>query len=111
MNINNAMRTVLAVAAGASELMAKFGECVQDNPATPVIGDAVCAATWIPVQYEHTATIVFIGLALILKVARPTGDGGIFEKIFKGLFGETAVVVDANKAGVGTVTPAQVASK
>jgi integral membrane sensor domain MASE1 len=55
--------------------------------------------TWAPI-----AAGVFGVLTLVGKMVRPGG-------FLHSLFGGTAVIVPESQAGVGTVTPEQVASK
>lgn len=101
--MNNAIRSILGILATISAAMAAIGGCVADNPATPIVGDAVCTAHWIPPDYAAGAAVAFSGIALIMKALRPGG-------VLGGLFGSTAVVVSPEKAGPGTVTKAQVNS-
>lgn len=63
---------------------------------------ATCTISWLPVSWMPWITGVFIVLTLIGKLTRP---GGFFSSVF----GPTVVVVPDAKAGVGTVTPQQVA--
>jgi hypothetical protein len=63
---------------------------------------ATCTISWLPVSLMPWLSGVFIALTLIGKLTRP---GGFLHSIFGG----TAVIT--SKAGVGTVTPEQVASK
>lgn len=61
---------------------------------------AKCTISWLPVSWMPWITGVFIALTMIGKLTRP---GGFINSIFGG----TAVITP--KAGVGSVTPSQVA--
>lgn len=63
---------------------------------------ATCSVPWLPASWMPTLAIIFIGLTGIGKLTRPGG-------IIRSVFGDTAVVTP--NAGVGSVTPAQVAQK
>lgn len=63
---------------------------------------ATCTISWLPVSLMPWLSGLFIALTLIGKLTRP---GGFLHSIFGG----TAVIVPEAKAGVGTVTPEQVA--
>lgn len=71
---------------------------------------ATCSAAWLadilPPQYLVYAAMFFGLITLIGKVMRtPSGTK------LRSLFAPTAVVVPPEKAGPGTVTPAQVAAR
>jgi hypothetical protein len=70
-------------------------------PTTEVI-TSTCTITWLPASLMPIMTGIFIVLTAIGKLLRPGG-------ILHSFFGPTAVVTE--KAGVGAVTPAQVAAK
>jgi hypothetical protein len=63
---------------------------------------ATCSIPWLPASWMPAITIAFIAASLIARAVRPGG-------FLRGLLGETAVV--SPTSAVGTVTPAQVASK
>lgn len=63
---------------------------------------ATCTINWLPVSWMPWLTGVFIALTMIGKLTRPGG-------VLRSIFGGTAVVTP--NAGVGSVTPAQVAEK
>lgn len=63
---------------------------------------ATCTISWLPVSWMPAVTVVFVVLTLIGKLTRPGG-------ILRSVFGDTAVITP--NAGVGSVTPAQVAEK
>jgi len=70
---------------------------------TDAAGVSVCTASWIPPHIAGYAVLLFSGLAIAAKLLRPGGP-------IAGLFGQTVVVVDDDKAGVGTTTKSSVAS-
>jgi hypothetical protein len=61
---------------------------------------ATCSISWLPTSLMPWLSGLFIALTMIGKLTRP---GGFLHSVFGG----TAVITP--KAGVGTVTPAQVA--
>lgn len=61
---------------------------------------ATCSINWLPTSLMPWLSGLFIALTMIGKLTRP---GGFLHSVFGG----TAVITP--KAGVGTVTPAQVA--
>ena len=63
---------------------------------------ATCSVPWLPASLMPWLTGLFIALTLIGKITRPGGW-------LRSLVGGTAVVTP--NAGVGSVTPEQVASK
>ena len=63
---------------------------------------ATCTINWLPVSWMPMITMLFVALTMIGKLARPGG-------ILRSIFGDTAVITP--KAGIGSVTPEQVASK
>jgi hypothetical protein len=94
--MNNAIRTILVVLTAAAALMTNVLGCTTD-----AAGVSVCTASWLPPQYAGYAILIFSAIAVAMKALRPGGW-------LAGLFGETAVVVPADKAGPGTVTKDQV---
>ena len=94
MNLTNLFGTITAILTILSGIMTQLLGCVTD-----AAGITTCTSTLLPAKYMVIAAGVFGVLTLILKAMRPGG-------VLHSLFGQTAVVVD--KAGVGTVTPAQV---
>lgn len=96
MNPTNLFGTITAILTILTGLMTQLLGCAVD-----AAGVTVCTSSLLPAKYMAIAASVFGILALISKLMRPGGA-------LHSLFGSTAVVVD--KAGVGTVTPAQVKS-
>lgn len=99
MNLTNILGTIAAIVAIGTQLSTDILGCKVD-----AAGVTTCAASWLPPQMAAYAVMFFSGLLLISKIIRPGGP-------LRGLFGTTAVVVPADVAGPGTVTPTQVSSK
>lgn len=97
MNLTNAFGTITAILTALSAVMAQVLNCTGDVAAT-------CQAAFLTPAMAAWAAAGFGVLTLILKLMRPGGA-------LHSLFGATAVVVDASKAGPGTVTRAQVDSR
>lgn len=95
----NAFGSITAILTALSGIMVSLG-------CSPGAVDfaATCNIPWLS-SINPTLTVVaagiFGGITFVLKLARPGG-------ILGSLFGGTAVVVSEAKAGVGTVTAAQV---
>jgi len=100
-SLTNAFGTITAVLTAITGFLVSIG-C----SAGAVDFAATCSIPWLPPQYTAIAGGVFGALTFALKLFRPGG-------ILHSLFGGTAVVVPATNpnSGVGTVTPAQVATK
>jgi len=97
MNLTNLFGTITAILTIVTGIMTQLLGCTTD-----AAGVTVCTSTLLPAKYMAIAASIFGILALVSKLMRPGGA-------LHSLFGQTAVVVD--KAGVGTVTPSQVAAK
>ena len=97
MKWTNALGTITAVITLLLGAMTSLLHCSS-------VGDlaATCTGDILPTAYMGYAGIAFALLTLVLKCIRPGGPLG-------SLFGQTVVV--AETPAVGTVTPAQVASK
>lgn len=97
-DLTNTASTVTAVLTLLLGVMTQVLGCTS-------LGDlhATCTASFLPPEYAAYAALFFAASTLILKLMRPGGA-------LHSLFGATAVVVPADKAGVGTVTPEQVAA-
>lgn len=102
----NFLRTILNwLSAGAfASIAATIAGCTGDNPATPVIEEAVCTAPWIPLQLQAIAGMAFVGLGFLLKSLFGTGS------IMQNVSAPVVPVVPPADAKVGVVTPAQVAT-
>lgn len=96
MNLFGTIAAVIALIMGG---MTQILGCSTDA----ATNTTVCTASWIPPQYAGYAVVIFSGLAIAAKLFRPGGP-------IAGLFGQTAVVVPDDKAGVGTVTKSSVAN-
>ena len=96
----NWLRTILGGGAGVilANIMVDLFKCSGSG-----VGDAVCTAAFIPLPYQAMAGFGFIVINLVLKGFAGTGT------VVQNLVAPVAPVVPENKAGVGTVTPAQVA--
>lgn len=97
----NAFGTVTAILTFISGILASMG-CTAG--ATDFA--ATCTVPWLSaINPTFTAILagVFGAITFVLKAARPGG-------FLHSMFGSTAVIVPLAKAGVGTVTPSQVAS-
>ena len=100
-NITNPLGSIAslsAIIAFIQQMMASVLGC-----ATSVTADigAACTASWLDPKWALIAGGVFGAFTMIGKLTRP---GGFFSSVF----GSTAVIVPAAKAGVGTVTEKQV---
>lgn len=95
-NLTNAFGTITAVLTALTAFMASIG-CVPGQSDFA----ATCTIPWLPTTWAPIAAGVFGVLTLFGKLMRPGG-------FLHSLFGGTAVIVPADKAGVGTVTPEQV---
>jgi hypothetical protein len=97
-HFTNSFGTISAICIGITGWLAQQG-CLSTGDLA-----ATCNITWLPASTMPYITMVFVGLTLVGKLTRPGGW-------LRSLFGGTAVVVSADspKAGVGTVTPEQVA--
>jgi hypothetical protein len=99
--LTNMFGTITAILTAISGLLVSMGCAAGATDLT-----ATCAIPWLPPSATAIVAMVFGIITFILKLARPGG-------VLHSLFGGTAVVV-ANptpEQAVGTVTPAQVASK
>ena len=93
---NNAFRTILVLLTGLAALMGSVLGCSTDTA-----GVTVCTASYLSPQIAGYAILIFSGLGVVIKAARPGGW-------LAGLFGQTAVVSPSGT--VGTVTAKQVAT-
>lgn len=93
----NLFGTIAAIASAITVWLAEQG-CIG---AVDVLS-STCTITWLPTSLMPIVTGIFIAGTIVGKLLRPGG-------ILHSLFGSTAVVT--KDAGVGSVTPAQVASK
>lgn len=96
--IPNILGTITAILTILTGLMTQILGCAVD-----AAGVTVCTGSVLPAKYMAVAAGVFGLLTMIAKATRPGG-------ILHSMFGATAVVVPEGKAGVGTVTPSQVAT-
>jgi hypothetical protein len=96
-DLTNTASTVTAVLTILLGVMTQVLGCTS-------VGDlhATCTAAFLSPDWAGYAALFFAASTIILKFLRPGGA-------LHSLFGRTAVVVPEGKAGVGTVTPAQVA--
>ena len=99
MNLTNLFGTVTAILTILTGIMTQLLGCVTD-----AAGVTVCSSGLLPAKYMVIASSIFGVLTVISKLMRPGGA-------LHSLFGQTAVVVPADKATVGVVTPEQVAAK
>ena len=99
MNPTNLLSTITAILTIVTGLMTQLLGC-----ATDAAGITVCTSSILPTKYMVIATGIFGVLTVISKLFRPGGA-------LHSLFGQTAVIVPADKAAPGVVTPAQVAAK
>lgn len=98
MNFTNLFGTVTAILTVLSTVAASVLKC-------EAVGDAaaVCSASFLSPTVAAWAAAGFGILTLVLKMLRPGG-------ILHSLFGQTAVVVSADKSAPGVVTKEQVAA-
>lgn len=113
MNFSNTLRTVGVIVTALIGLMAVVAGCTADDPSTIMVEATKCTATWLTPEFMGIAVMVMSGLELIAKAIRPGGMlGGLFGQTAivssTGKIGTAAMVVPANEAGAGVVTPAQV---
>lgn len=98
MNFTNLFGTVTAILTVLSTVAASVLKCEAVSDAA-----AVCSASFLSPTVAAWAAAGFGILTLVLKMLRPGG-------ILHSLFGQTAVVVAADKSAPGVVTKEQVAA-
>ena len=98
----NWLRTILGGGAGVilANIMVDIFKCTGTG-----VGDATCAAAFIPLQYQAMAGFAFIVLNLVLKGFAGTGT------VVQNLVAPVAPIVPEAVAGPGTVTLKQVQAK
>ncbi len=101
MNFTNILGTISAIITIVLGIMANVLGCTVPEGAEV----ATCTASWLSPAWAGVAMVAFAVLTIASKLFRAGGP-------LRGLFGSTAVIVppDSSKSGVGTVTPAQVAT-
>jgi hypothetical protein len=95
-NLTNLFGTITAILTTISGLLVSMGCAAGATDLT-----ATCAIPWLPPSVTAIVAMIFGVITFILKLSRPGG-------VLHSLFGGTAVVTAT--PGVGTVTPAQVAT-
>lgn len=99
MKWTNLASTITALLTVLTGIMSQLLQCTSTGDLA-----ATCTGDILPAKYMVIASSVFGVLTLVLKAFRPGG-------FLNSMFGQTAVVVPESKAGVGSVTPSQVAAK
>lgn len=99
MKFTNLASTITAILTIVTGIMSQLLHCTSTGDLA-----ATCTGDLLPAAYMVYASAVFGLITLVLKALRPGG-------VLASLFGQTAVVVPADKAKPGVVTPAQVASQ
>lgn len=101
----NLIRSILNVLTGGTLAMifATLTRAVGDNPATTDVVEVT--ASWIPIEYQAAVGFVFVIVGFLIKMFGGSGASPV-----QNLAAPVVPVVPEAKAGVGTVTPAQVAA-
>ena len=100
MNMTNALGSISAVVTVVLAVMTNVLGCTVPEGSEV----AQCSASFLSPAWAGVAMVVFAGLTLVSKLARPGG-------VLRSLLGGTAVIVPETspKSTAGTVTPEQAA--